>query len=58
MMYCPRGTSDGWALDPDEVEGALDKYYEFCGWDVETGNPTRAKLAELGLDWVADQLGI
>jgi len=53
-----RGTSDGWALDPDEVEGALDKYYEFCGWDVETGNPTRVKLAELGLDWVADQLGI
>jgi len=52
------GVSDGWKLDRDEVNAALDKYFEFCGWDVTTGNPTRAKLDELDLSWVADQLGI
>jgi aldehyde:ferredoxin oxidoreductase len=52
------GVSDGWALDRDEVEAAMDQYFEFCGWDVETGNPTRAKLEELELGWVADKLGI
>jgi aldehyde:ferredoxin oxidoreductase len=52
------GASDGWKLDRDEVMSALDKYYEFCGWEVKTGNPTRTKLEELDLGWVADQLGI
>ncbi len=46
------GVSDGWMLDRDEVEAALDKYFELCGWDVETGVPTKDKLEELGLDWV------
>jgi len=50
------GASDGWKLDRDEVESALDKYFEFCGWDVKTGVPTRLKLDELDLGWVADQL--
>ena len=50
------GISDGWKLDRDEVEAALDKYYEFCGWEVNSGNPTRAKLEELDLTWVADLL--
>jgi aldehyde:ferredoxin oxidoreductase len=46
------GVSDGWKLDRDEVEHALDRYFEFCGWDVETGVPTTEKLQELDLDWV------
>jgi len=46
------GVSDGWKLDRDEVEDALDRYFEFCGWDVETGVPTTEKLQELDLDWV------
>jgi len=52
------GISDGWKLDRDDVKSALDKYFEFCGWDIKTGNPTRTKLDELDLGWVADQLGI
>lgn len=52
------GVSDGWALDRDEVQRAMDMYFEHCGWDVETGVPTRAKLEELQLGWVADQLGV
>ncbi|MFC2028593.1 aldehyde ferredoxin oxidoreductase family protein [Chloroflexota bacterium] len=48
------GSSDGWKLDREEVKSALDNYYTFCGWDVKTGNPTRSKLEELDLGWVAD----
>jgi aldehyde:ferredoxin oxidoreductase len=52
------GVSDGWKIDHEEFDAALDKYYEMCGWDVKTGIPTRSKLHELELDWVADQLGV
>jgi aldehyde:ferredoxin oxidoreductase len=52
------GVSDGWKLDRDEVNAALDTYHELCCWDIETGIPHRSKLEELGLDWVADQLDI
>lgn len=34
----------------------LEKYYRFRGWDLKTGIPTRAKLEELGLKYVADEL--
>ena len=46
------GVSDGWKLDREEVEAALDKYFEFCGWDIRTGIPTREKLVELDLGWI------
>ena len=36
---------------------ALSTYYAMCGWDAE-GRPTRAKLEELGIAWVADELGL
>jgi aldehyde:ferredoxin oxidoreductase len=36
----------------------LDEYYSSRGWDVETGTPTRAKLTDLGLAYVADALGL
>ena len=47
------GASDGIAVTRQEVEQALDKYYELCGWDITTGKPTRSKLEELGLAWMA-----
>ncbi|MFL7893320.1 MAG: aldehyde ferredoxin oxidoreductase family protein [Anaerolineales bacterium] len=46
------GVSDGWKLDKTEVEAAIDKYFEYCGWDVATGIPTKEKLEELDLGWV------
>ncbi|MBU2603846.1 MAG: aldehyde ferredoxin oxidoreductase family protein [Actinobacteria bacterium] len=46
----PLGPSDspsaGAMVDLDQM---LDEYYEARGWDVATGLPTPAKLAELGL---------
>jgi aldehyde:ferredoxin oxidoreductase len=52
------GPSDGLVVTVEEFERAKDWYYEMAGWDVETGNPTRQKLEELELDWLADELGI
>ncbi len=52
------GATDGVKLDEAEIERAKDLYYAMSGWNVETGNPTRAKLEELGIGWVADALEI
>ena len=51
------GPSDGVALDVDEIEQAKRWYYDYCGWD-DQGVPTRSKLSELGLDWLADEIGV
>ena len=45
------GPTAGIALDPAEIEGALDEYYRLAGWDGRTGNPTPDTLARLGLEW-------
>ncbi len=47
------GPTDGWKLDRQQYAEALDSYYKQVGWDPGTGYPTRWKLEELGLDWVA-----
>jgi len=36
----------------------LDEYYTVRGWNLDTGVPSREKLVELGLEYVADQLGV
>jgi aldehyde:ferredoxin oxidoreductase len=46
----------GHTIDRDEFKKALDRYYQLRGWDPETGIPTRAKLVELDLADVADEL--
>ncbi len=43
-------------LDRKEFERMKDEFYEIRGWDVTTGFQKREKLAELGLDDVADGL--
>ncbi len=49
------GPTDGVSVAPDDLEAAKDTYYAMCGWDAQ-GVPTRAKLEELSLGWVADGL--
>ena len=51
------GPSDGVAVTAEEVEVAKALYYQMAGWD-EDGRPARAKLEELALGWVADELGL
>jgi len=56
-MFTPAvgGATDGVAVNRDEFEQAKRTYYKLAGW-TEDGVPTRSKLAELDLEWVADLL--
>lgn len=49
------GPTAGVALDPAEIEAALDLYYQLNGWTSD-GIPTRASLADLGIEWAAEHL--
>jgi len=49
----PRPPSKGQVFELDKL---LDDYYTARGWDLKTGAPTRKKLEELGLGYVADEL--
>ncbi len=43
-------------IDREEFKALKERYYALCGWDAEKGWPTRAKLEELDLQDVADEL--
>jgi len=45
----PEGPAEG---QVNNLEILLDPYYEFRGWDKDTGGPTPEKLRELGLEEV------
>jgi aldehyde:ferredoxin oxidoreductase len=42
-------------IDPVRFQKMLDDYYRFSGWDNE-GVPTRSKLDELGLAFIAEEI--
>ncbi|MFC1491545.1 aldehyde ferredoxin oxidoreductase family protein [Nitrospinota bacterium] len=48
----PAGASKGRTV---ELEPMLNEYYEFRGWEKETGHPKKDKLLELGLEDVASE---
>ena len=52
----PEGPAAGQVLSLEKFQNYLDAYYDFRGWDKETGKPTREKLEELGLSSVADDI--
>jgi len=39
-----------------DLERMIDEYYVCRGWEKRTGFPTRAKLEEIGLKEIADEL--
>jgi aldehyde:ferredoxin oxidoreductase len=49
----PEGPMKGALISKGTLEGLKDQYYEYRGWDKKTGNPSKAKLAELGLEFAA-----
>ncbi len=49
----PRTPAKGQVFELDKL---LDDYYTVRGWDVKTGIPTRKRLEDLGLSYVADEL--
>jgi aldehyde:ferredoxin oxidoreductase len=40
-----------------EFEAALDMYYQLLTW-TPGGIPSRAALSDLGIEWVADKVGV
>jgi len=44
----PEGPAEGHRIE--HLDEMLDAYYEYRGWDKETGKPTPEKLKELGLE--------
>jgi aldehyde:ferredoxin oxidoreductase len=47
------GALKGERIDPDQFLAARRTYYQMAGWDPDTGEPTGAKLAELGVEEAA-----
>ena len=52
----PEGPYKGEAFPEDVFEKMLNHFYRLRGWDKKTGIPTRKKLEELELGYVADNL--
>jgi aldehyde:ferredoxin oxidoreductase len=50
------GASKGQVVSTEDLNQMLDEYYTERGWNVKSGIPTREKLVELGLGYVADEL--
>ncbi len=50
------GPLTGISINKEEFRKSLLEYYQLMGWNTEDGNPTRIKLVELGLGWIADEL--
>lgn len=51
----PDGLYEGQSISKAELEKLKDHYYQYRGWN-NNGIPTREKLEELGLKYVADEL--
>jgi len=54
----PEGAVAGKVYSKEQFVAARDAFYRMMGWDVATATPTRAKLENLDVGWVADVLGI
>ena len=50
------GPSKGMVISKEMLDYMLDQYYDFRGWNRETGIPTRERLIELGLTDIADDM--
>ncbi|MBR0597902.1 aldehyde ferredoxin oxidoreductase family protein [Sinanaerobacter chloroacetimidivorans] len=52
FLRIPSGPNKGVGITKGDFEKALDAYYEFAGWDKETGIPKAETLQRLGLEWL------
>ena len=50
------GPREGQHIDLEELEKSKQEYYQKMGWDAKLAVPTRARLEELRIGWVADKL--
>jgi len=49
-----RGPSQGHKVD--DLEAMKDEFYQFCGWDLQTGVPLTERLEALDIGWVEEHL--
>ena len=56
MEKLPEGPVAGKVYTEEQFRGSVAKFYELMGWDPRTAAPTRAKLEDLDVGWVADLL--
>jgi aldehyde:ferredoxin oxidoreductase len=52
------GALAGVAIPKPEFEQTMTELYKYKGWDPGSATPTRGRLVELGIGWVADLLGV
>jgi len=52
----PEGPMEGSYIPRETLERLKDDYFSYRGWDLKTGNPTREKLIELGLDFAIEDI--
>jgi len=52
----PEGPMKGSHIPKETLERLKDDYYSYRGWDLKTGNPTKGKLIELGLDFAVEDI--
>ena len=52
----PEGPMKGSYIPRETLERLKDDYYSYRGWDPKTGNPTKGKLIELGLDFAVEDI--
>jgi aldehyde:ferredoxin oxidoreductase len=52
------GALTGVAISRPDFERAMTELYGVKGWDPATGAPTRPRLRQLQIEWVADCLGL
>ncbi len=58
-LFAPleNGALEGVGISRGDFERTMTALYELKGWDPGTTAPTAARLADLGIGWVADLLG-
>ena len=52
----PEGPMKGSYIPKETLERLKNDYYSYRGWDLKTGNPTKEKLVELGLDFAIEDI--
>ncbi|MCX7174518.1 MAG: aldehyde ferredoxin oxidoreductase family protein [Proteobacteria bacterium] len=59
-LYQPleSGPLAGAGISKEDFQQTIDELYRLKGWDPQTTAPTRARLRELEIEWVADLLGV
>ena len=46
----------GARINQDYLDSMKRNHYHMMGWDVDTGIPTQARLEDMGIGWVAEEL--